>query len=383
MATEPDPKLDFAHVLYVDLVGYSKLLMEQQASLIRELQEIVQATPAYQQASQSDDLIGLPTGDGMALAFFGSPTAPAECAAEIAQAVRGRPHISLRMGIHSGGVYHVSDINANLNVSGGGINIAQRVMDCGDDGHILISRTVAELLAQLTRWTAHLTDLGDVEVKHGVRVHLYNLHSDAFGNATTPAKLADGATRALDDAPAPPVGSQASKLMAVARAAEATATPTVSATPPGGAVSIAGLSAGATLALLHAERSDEPPASVISGFGIYDFEQLRGAGASLLRRAALRTGDRDLWRRHSVADSPTFAGPVLLLHGTHDTLVPMCQHQRLVQSRQAAGLPVEERIFEGACHGFFNDAESDAAQGATREIHRFLSSLPLGRSWCA
>ncbi len=150
-----------------------------------------------------------------------------------------------------------------------------------------------------------------------------------------------------------------------------------------GAVSIAGLSAGATLALLHAERSDEPPASVISGFGIYDFEQLRGAGASLLRRAALRTGDRDLWRRHSVADSPTFAGPVLLLHGTHDTLVPMCQHQRLVQSRQAAGLPVEERIFEGACHGFFNDAESDAAQGATREIHRFLSSLPLGRSWCA
>jgi class 3 adenylate cyclase len=241
MATEPDPKLDFAHVLYVDLVGYSKLLMEQQASLIRELQEIVQATPAYQKASQSDDLIGLPTGDGMALAFFGSPTAPAECAVEIAQSVRGRPHISLRMGIHSGGVYHVSDINANLNVSGGGINIAQRVMDCGDDGHILISRTVAELLAQLTRWTAHLTDLGDVEVKHGVRVHLYNLHSDDFGNAETPAKLADGATPAFDGAPTPPAGSRASALMAVARAAEAAQTPTVSVAPPGDAVSIAGL----------------------------------------------------------------------------------------------------------------------------------------------
>ena len=230
MATDAQPQLDFAHVLYVDLVGYSKLLMEQQLNLIRELQEIVQGTTTYQNARPGDDLIGLPTGDGMTLAFFGSPTAPAECAVEITQVAQQRPHVSLRMGIHSGPVYHVSDINSNLNISGGGINIAQRVMDCGDDGHILVSRTVADVLAQLTRWTSHLSDLGEVEVKHGFKVHLYNLHADGFGNPVTPSKLAakPGQVAPAEGVAAPAVGSappapMASALAAVAQADRATA----------------------------------------------------------------------------------------------------------------------------------------------------------------
>ena len=203
MPTDAPPQLSFAHVLYVDLVGYSRLLMEQQVQRIQQLQQIVQNTPTYRSHGDGDDLISLPTGDGMALAFFGSPAAPAECAVEIAAAIRDRDEIRLRMGIHSGPLYHVNDINANLNVSGGGINIAQRVMDCGDDGHILVSLTVADVLSQLTRWTDHLDDLGDVEVKHGVRVHLYNLHSSEFGRAETPRKLVAGqATVDTTDAPA-------------------------------------------------------------------------------------------------------------------------------------------------------------------------------------
>jgi len=203
MSADAPAQLSFAHVLYVDLVGYSRLLMEQQLARIQDLQRIIQATPTYQRYGDGDDLISLPTGDGMALAFFGSPTAPAECAVEIADAVRGSAEIQLRMGIHSGPVYHMSDINASLNISGGGINMAQRVMDCGDAGHILVSVTVADVLAQLTRWTNHLDDLGDVEVKHGVRVHLYNLRSGEFGRAETPRKLLVGDTTTdTTDAPA-------------------------------------------------------------------------------------------------------------------------------------------------------------------------------------
>jgi class 3 adenylate cyclase len=209
--------VSYAHVLYVDLVGFSRLLMEQQLQRIRELQRIVQATPTYRSHGDGDDIISLPTGDGMALAFFGSPTAPAECAVEIAAAVRGREELPLRMGIHSGPVYHVEDINANVNISGGGINIAQRVMDCGDDGHILVSRTVADVLAQLTRWTNHLDDLGDVEVKHGVQVHLYNLHSEEFGRAETPHKLVAGETTVgTTDAPADAVNTGSSETVSTA-----------------------------------------------------------------------------------------------------------------------------------------------------------------------
>jgi class 3 adenylate cyclase len=242
MASDPQPQLDFAHVLYVDLVGYSKLLMEQQFSLIRELTEIVQGTTTYQKARPGEDIIVLPTGDGMALAFFGSPTAPAECAVEITMVAQQRPHVSLRMGIHSGPVYHVSDINANLNISGGGINIAQRVMDCGDDGHILVSRTVADVLAQLSRWTSHLSDLGDVEVKHGVRVHLYNLHTEGFGNADVPVKLAAAAadTNVAHD---PPSTAPVPLATALAAAAEASRAPTVAPPPPAAAAapSVSGL----------------------------------------------------------------------------------------------------------------------------------------------
>ena len=217
MPTDASPQVSYAHVLYVDLVGFSRLLMEQQVQRIRELQAIVQATPTYRSHGDGDDLISLPTGDGMALAFFGSPTAPAECAVEIAAAVRGREELPLRMGIHSGPVYRVEDINANVNISGGGINIAQRVMDCGDDGHILVPRTVADVLAQLTRWTNHLVDLGDVEVKHGVQVLLYNLHSGEFGRAETPHKLVAGETTVdTTDAPAGAVNVGSSETVSTA-----------------------------------------------------------------------------------------------------------------------------------------------------------------------
>src|SRR5207253_11272868 len=129
------------------------------------------------------------TGDGMALAFFGDPTAPAQCVLEIAAALKSKPHLQLRMGIHSGPVYRVADVNANANVAGGGINMAQRVMDCGDAGHILVSKTVADVLGQLTAWRGHLHDLGEVEVKHGVLVHVFNLMADGAGNPVVPEKV--------------------------------------------------------------------------------------------------------------------------------------------------------------------------------------------------
>ena len=140
-------------------------------------------------APQRNQLIRLPTGDGIALVFFGDPEAPARCALEISQALKECPEIQLRMGIHSGLVYRTSDINTNMNVAGGGINLAQRVMDCGDAGHILVSKRVADDLGQLARWSTQLHDIGEAEVKHGVRVHLFNLYTDELGNPEIPAKL--------------------------------------------------------------------------------------------------------------------------------------------------------------------------------------------------
>src|SRR5207245_1354000 len=140
-------------------------------------------------APVSDQLIRLPTGDGMALVFFGDAEAPARCALELGRGLRSHPVLQLRMGIHTGPVYRVADINTNMNVAGGGINIAQRVMDCGDSGHILVSKRVADDLGQLSRWAKCLHDLGDAEVKHGTRVHIFNLYTDEAGNAEVPRKL--------------------------------------------------------------------------------------------------------------------------------------------------------------------------------------------------
>jgi class 3 adenylate cyclase len=181
--------LETAHVLYMDVVGYSKLLIDQQKEGLRKLQEVVLATDECRQAQKDKDLIRLPTGDGMALVFFGDPEAPVRCAIEISRALKSQPDIELRMGVHSGLVYHVADINTNMNVAGGGINNAQRVMDCGDCGHIILSKRVADDLGQLARWSNYLHDLGDTEVKHGLRVHVFNLYGDDFGNPATPTKF--------------------------------------------------------------------------------------------------------------------------------------------------------------------------------------------------
>src|SRR5580704_2939343 len=183
------PSLEMANVLFLDIVAYSQLHMDQQQQAIQELQDAVRSTSEFARAQAEDQLIRLPTGDGMALVFFGDPEAPVRCALELTKILRAKPDIQLRMGIHAGPVYRIADINANRNVAGGGINIAQRVMDCGDAGSILLSKTMAEVLAELSSWTAHLRDLGEAEVKHGVRVHLYNLHTGEAGNAEIPQKL--------------------------------------------------------------------------------------------------------------------------------------------------------------------------------------------------
>jgi serine/threonine protein kinase len=181
--------LETAHVLFTDIVGYTKLLIDQQTERLRKLQEIVLATDECRRARPDKDLIRLPTGDGMALVFFGDPEAPVRCAIEISRALKAQTGIELRMGVHSGLVYHIADINTNMNVAGGGINIAQRVMDCGDSGHILLSKRVADDLGQLSRWSDYLHDLGDTEVKHGLHVHVFNLYGDDFGNPEPPAKF--------------------------------------------------------------------------------------------------------------------------------------------------------------------------------------------------
>ncbi len=182
-------RLEIAHVLFIDIVGYSKLLVRQQSELLRELNEIVSETHEFRQADSAGKLIRLPTGDGMALVFRTNPEAPVECAMEIAQALKRHTAIQLRMGIHSGPINEVADVNQRANIAGAGINMAQRVMDCGDAGHILLSKHVAEDLEQDDRWRPLLHDLGTCEVKHGVRVGVINLYSDEVGNPDLPKKF--------------------------------------------------------------------------------------------------------------------------------------------------------------------------------------------------
>src|SRR6476660_9840025 len=182
-------QLEIAHVLFTDIVGYSKLPINQQRAVVQRLNEIVQGTDEYQAAESAGRLITIPTGDGIGLVFYDSPETPAECALEISRALKKHPELQLRMGVHSGPVSGVIDATGKANVAGPGINIAQRVMDCGDAGHILLSKHVAEDLEEYPHWQPHLHDLGECEVKHGVRVSVVNLYTAELGNPAVPEKL--------------------------------------------------------------------------------------------------------------------------------------------------------------------------------------------------
>jgi TolB-like protein/Tfp pilus assembly protein PilF len=182
-------RLEIGHVLFMDLVGYSKLLLDEQRELLQRLTEIVRSTEQVRAAETADNLIQLPAGDGMALVFFNSPEAPVQCAIEIGTKLKQYPQMKLRMGIHSGPINEVRDVNDRANVAGAGINIAQRVMDCGDAGHILLSKRVAEDLAHSRKWRPYLHDLGECAVKHGVPIFIVNLYTDEIGNAQLPEKF--------------------------------------------------------------------------------------------------------------------------------------------------------------------------------------------------
>ena len=182
-------QLEIAHVLFLDIVGYSKLSVNEQHGRVDELNGIVRLSEQFQKAEAATRILKIPTGDGMALVFYRSPEEPAQCAFEISQALKDNQRLQVRMGIHSGPVGGVVDVNERTNVAGAGINLAQRVMDCGDAGHILLSRHVAEDLAEYERWRPFLHDIGTFEVKHGVPVSVTNLYSDEVGNTKLPTKL--------------------------------------------------------------------------------------------------------------------------------------------------------------------------------------------------
>ena len=201
-------RLEIGHVLFMDLVGYSKLLLDEQREQVQHLTEIVLNTEQVRAAEAAEKLIRLPVGDGMALVFFNSPEAPVRCAIEISEGLKQYPQLKLRMGIHSGPVNEVRDVNGRANVAGAGINIAQRVMDCGDAGHILVSKRVAEDLAHSRQWRTYLHDLGECAVKHGVPVFIVNLYTDEIGNAELPEKVkqwqSEQAAQAADESSIPP-----------------------------------------------------------------------------------------------------------------------------------------------------------------------------------
>jgi TolB-like protein/class 3 adenylate cyclase len=189
---KPDLPLEIAHVLLIDVVGYSRLLVNEQIELLQDLNQIVRNTECFRAAETKGKLIRVSTGDGMALLFFHSPEEPVRCALEISRTLQEHPHIHLRMGVHSGPVNQVTDVNDKTNIAGSGINVAQRVLDCGDAGHILLSGHIAEDLAQYRQWQPYLHDLGECEVKHGLRLHLVNLYKDNLGNPHVPNKLKRG-----------------------------------------------------------------------------------------------------------------------------------------------------------------------------------------------
>src|SRR6266545_3544172 len=189
---KPDLPLEIANILLIDVVGYSKLLVNEQIELLQELKQIVRSSESFRAAEARGELIRVPTGDGMALVFFHSPEEPARCALEISKELQDHPSIQLRMGVHSGPISRVTDVNEKTNIAGSGINVAQRVLDCGDAGHILLSAHVAEDLCEYRHWQPYLHALGECEVKYGLRLHLFNLYKDGLGNVQVPEKLRRG-----------------------------------------------------------------------------------------------------------------------------------------------------------------------------------------------
>src|SRR6201998_1842622 len=191
MPNEPgtDVKFEIGHVLFIDIVGYSKLLITEQSDQLQTLKAIVRGTEQVKKAEAEGKLLRLPTGDGGALVFRNSSEAPVICALEIAKAMKEHPELRVRMGIHSGPVNEITDLNEQANIAGAGINTAQRVMDCGDAGHILLSKHVADDLEHYTRWRPYLRALGECAVKHGVRIGVVNLYRDDVGNAKAPKKF--------------------------------------------------------------------------------------------------------------------------------------------------------------------------------------------------
>jgi hypothetical protein len=187
--TKHEMKFEIGHVLFVDIVGYSKLLINEQSEQLQTLKAIVRGTEQFRLAEAEGKLLRLPSGDGGALVFRNNVEAPVLCALEISKALRNHPELRVRMGIHSGPVNEITDLNEQANIAGAGINLAQRVMDCGDTCHILLSRHVAEDLEQYPRWRACLHDLGECEVKHGVCIGVVNLYTDAVGNPQLPNKF--------------------------------------------------------------------------------------------------------------------------------------------------------------------------------------------------
>jgi TolB-like protein/class 3 adenylate cyclase/Tfp pilus assembly protein PilF len=201
--TKKEIQLEIAYVLFIDIVGYSKLVTHEQRRLLELLNQVVRKAEHFRAAEAKSRLITVPTGDGMALVFYNTPEAPVECALEISSAASEHPELKLRMGIHSGPVSGVVDLSGRSNIAGAGINIAQRVMDCGDAGHILVSKHMAEDVEQYGNWKRHLHDLGECEVKHGVRVSVVNLYTEDVGNPEMPQRFREARHKA-----AAPVGER-------------------------------------------------------------------------------------------------------------------------------------------------------------------------------
>src|SRR6187402_958184 len=202
MAEEQETQMEIGHVLFIDIVRYSELLIEEQKERLGQLTKIVLGTAQVRESSD-EQLVRLPTGDGMALVFRHSAEEPARCALEIAEALQKHPELPVRMGIHSGPVSEVTDVAGRANIAGAGINMAQRVMDCGDAGHILLSQHVADDLMQYRQWAPRLRDLGECEVKHGVRLRLVNLYAEPLGNPEVPEKFRQVVASATASAPMP------------------------------------------------------------------------------------------------------------------------------------------------------------------------------------
>src|SRR5215469_1607464 len=184
--SQSDLQFEIGHVLFIDIVGYSKLLIHEQSEQLQKLRETVRGTEQFRRGEAEGKLLRLPTGDGGALVFRTSPEAPVLCASEISKALKTHPELWVRMGIHSGPVNEVADLNEQVNMAGAGVNIAQRVMDCGDAGHILLSKHTAEDLGHYRQWQLQLHDLGECKVKHGSHLHVVNLYTAETGNPQVP-----------------------------------------------------------------------------------------------------------------------------------------------------------------------------------------------------